>query len=125
MRMQELLFTDALEQQGALVLVFFGSLSLTVHVVELDRTRLTLSVSGTTAADGKGALQVTPASFDASFERARVIYEVPFRYVQVHLPQGRNDLSIIATTHLDLSEPEAEGRLLFRGTCRLPKVKSK
>jgi len=93
--------------------------------IELDRTQMRLSVSGTTAADGEGILKITPASFDASFERARVIYEVPFRFVQVHLPQNRNDLSIIATTHLSLSEPEAEGRLLFSGTCRPPKLKSK
>jgi hypothetical protein len=90
--------------------------------IELDRTRKTLTVSGTTTADGKGALKVNPASFDAIYERARVIYEVPFKYVQVHLPQARNDLSIIAATHLDLSEPEAEGRLLFSGICRLPKL---
>lgn len=92
--------------------------------IELDRGRKTMSVSGTTTAEGKGALKDNPTAFEALFERKRVIYEVPFKYVQVSLPQSSNDITIIAMTHEDLYEPDAEGRLLFSGTCRLPKQKN-
>jgi hypothetical protein len=92
--------------------------------IELNREKKTMSVSGTTNADGKGALEESTASFATSFQRARVIYEIPFKYVLAGLSQARNELSILATTHLDLAEPDAEGRLLFKGLCRPPKRKS-
>jgi len=89
--------------------------------IEMDRDNKSMSVKGTSDADGAGPLSVSPEAFKTIFEKTRIIYEVPFKYVQVQMLQAQNSVLIFAVTHLDLSEPNAEGRVLFTGNCRLPK----
>lgn len=91
--------------------------------IEIDRQKKTMRLSGTTTADGQGALRTTTTLLDTSYPGARVIYETSFKYVLVWLSQTKNTLSVIASTHLSLSEPDAEGRALFSGNCRLPTKK--
>ena len=88
--------------------------------LEIDRKEKTMSLKGTTNADGRGPLNITPASFNTSYTKPMIIYEVHFKHVLINLAQTKNELAVIASTHLDLSAPDAEGRLLFRGICRLP-----
>ncbi|HEY7642859.1 MAG TPA: hypothetical protein VH814_24200 [Steroidobacteraceae bacterium] len=92
--------------------------------LEFDRQKQTITLHGTTQADGTGPARPAYGTFNTSYQKTNVFFGVTFKYVLISVPKTTNQLVVIASTHPSLDPDEAEGRAVFVGNCRLPMKKN-